>query len=104
VEGLMKAGYQEKELNIVRNTVELVFDKTHTPQPITRIAETDWLIQRKNELLCDKYQEITGPYNNFPDKMNAIREQAPEIYDAILNMGKSKAFFEMYEKIKDYLG
>ena len=103
VEGLKKAGYSKNEIFIDRNIVGLVFDKTRTPQPITRVPETDWLIQRKNELLCNKYQEITGPYDNFSDKMNAIREQAPEIYDAILNIGKSKALFEVYEKIKDYL-
>ncbi|HRS22166.1 MAG TPA: DUF4474 domain-containing protein, partial [Clostridia bacterium] len=72
--------------------------------PITRIAGTDWLIQRKNELLCKKYQEITAQYDNFPDKMNAIRKQAPEIYDTILNgIGKTKQLFEVFEKIKEYL-
>jgi hypothetical protein len=104
VGGLKKAGYSDSELYIDSNIVGLIYNKTHTPQPITRIAETDWLIQRKNELLCEKYQEITGPYDNFPDKMNAIREQAPEIYDAILNIGKTKPLFEIYEKLKKYLG
>lgn len=103
VNGLKKAGYSDNEIFIDRNIVGLVFDKTHTPQPITRAPESDWLIQRKNELLCNKYQEITGPYDNFPNKMSAIREKAPEIYDAILDIGKSKALFEMYEKIKGYL-
>ncbi|HYF83642.1 MAG TPA: DUF4474 domain-containing protein [Clostridia bacterium] len=103
VKGLMEAGYSKNEIFIDGTAVSLIFDEPHTPQPITRIAETDWLIQRKNELLCDKYQEITGAYDNLPNKMNAIRDQAPEIYDAILNIGKSKALFEIYEKIKDYL-
>ncbi|HRS22064.1 MAG TPA: DUF4474 domain-containing protein, partial [Clostridia bacterium] len=72
--------------------------------PITRIAGTDWLIQRKNELLCNKYQEITAQYDRFPDKMKAIRKQAPEIYDTILNgIGKTKQLFEVFEKIKEYL-
>jgi hypothetical protein len=99
LKGLKKAGYAKGEIFIDGNIVGLVFDEARTPQPLTRIAETDWLIQRKNELLCDKYQEITEPYDNFPDKMNAIREQAPEIYDAILNIGKTKALFAVFEKI-----
>ena len=103
LEGLKEAGYSEDEIFVDRNIVGMVFAETHTSQPITRIAEADWLIQRKNELLCDKYQEITGPYDNFIDKMNAIREQAPEIYAAILNIGKTKQVFEIYGKIKDYL-
>lgn len=103
VEGLKRAGYTENELLIDGNIVGLVFDEPHTPQPFTRIAETDWLIQRKNELLCDEYQEITKDYDSFPEKMNAVRELAPEIYDAILSIGKTKKLFEVYEKIKDYL-
>jgi hypothetical protein len=103
IEGLKEAGYSKNEIFIDGNIVGLVFDKTRTPQPITRIPETDWLIQRKNELLCNKYQEITGEYDSFPDKMRAIQEQAPEIYDVILNIGKTKPLFEIYEKIKDYL-
>lgn len=103
VEGLKKAGYSEDEIFVEGNTIGLVFDEPRTPQPITRVSETDWLTQRKNELLCNKYQEITEGYDNFPDKMHAIRKQAPEIYDAILNIGKSKQVFEIYEKIKDYL-
>lgn len=103
VRGLKKAGYIENEIFIDGNAVGLVFDKAHSPKPITRITETDRLTQRKNKLLCDKYQKITRAYVNFPDKMNAIREQSPEIYDAILNIGKNKKVFEIYRKIKNYL-
>jgi len=101
--GLKKAGYSEEDLIIDGNIVGLVFDKPKTPQPLTRIEETNWLVQRKNELLCDKYMEITKDYDKFPDKMAAIREQAPELYDAIMNIGKGKPLFEMYEKLKEYL-
>lgn len=103
IKGLHKAGYTDNDLIVDGNVVGLVFDKPKTPQPLTRVPETDWLIQRKNELLCNKYQEITKGYDKFPDKMKAIREQAPELYDAILNIGKTKPLFNMYEKIKKYL-
>lgn len=103
LEGLMKAGYSENEIYTDGNSVGLKFDKTHTPQPVTRTAETDWIIQRKNELLCNTYNDITGPYDNFPDKINAIKQQAPEIYDAIFNIGKTEKLFAVYEKIRDYL-
>ncbi len=103
VEGLKKAGYKEKELLIDGNIVGLVFDEPRTSQPLTRIPETDWLIQRKNEILCDKYQEITRDYDSFPEKMNAIRELAPEVYDALLEIGKTRKLFKAFDKIKDYL-
>lgn len=103
VEGLKKTGYSENEIYINGNAVDVVFDRARSPQPVTRTAETDWLTQRKNELLCDKYQKITGPYDNFPDKMNAVRKKAPEIYAAISNIGRNKQVFEVYERIKAYL-
>lgn len=103
VQGLKNAGYSEDQLIINENVVEFIFNKPHTPQPSTRTKETDKIIQRKNEILCDKYQEITGPYNSFPDKINAIQQQAPELYKSIINIGKTKELFKNYKKIKSYL-
>jgi hypothetical protein len=103
LEGLIKAGYSEEEIYTDGIIVGLVFDEPRTPQPISRVPETDWLIQRKNEYLCKKYQEITEPYESFPEKINAIRELAPEIYDVITNLGKNRQLFEIFDKIKDYL-
>lgn len=103
VEGLKNAGYWQDEIIIAGNTVGLKFDKTRTPQPITRRPETDFIIQRKNELLCDKYQDITSGYDNFPDKINAIKKQAPEMYEQIINIGKTTQLFDKYKKIKEYL-
>ncbi|MDF2530806.1 MAG: hypothetical protein K0Q65_387 [Clostridia bacterium] len=103
VEGLRNAGYIEEEIHISENTVELKFDMPHTPQPSTRVEETDSLIQLKNQLLCEQYQEITAPYQTFPDKIKAIQEKAPELFEKIMNMGKTKLLFSIYEDIKDYL-
>jgi hypothetical protein len=103
VRGLRKAGYSEDEIYIMENTVGLKFNKPHTAQPITRTKETDWIIQKKNKLLCEKYQEITSPYENFTDKINAVRQKSPEIYEMITNLGKSEQIFKTYKKIKDYL-
>ena len=103
VKALKNAGYSQNEIIINGNTVGLKFDKPRTPQPITRTPEADWIIQRKNKLLCDKYEEITAPYDNFPDKMSAIRQQAPKIYEKIINIDKTKQLFGKYEKFIDYL-
>lgn len=103
VQGLMNAGYSKGDIAISGNSVGLKFDKTHTPQPFTRTEDTDWIIQRKNKLLCKKYQEITGPYDNFIDKINAIQQKAPELYKVIMNVGKTKKLFRKYERIRKYL-
>jgi hypothetical protein len=104
VNGLKNAGYSEREFYVMENTVYIKFDKPHTPQPITRTAETDRIIQKKNKLLCDKYQEITSPYDNFPEKVNAIHEKAPEVYEKIISLGKSERIFKVFDKYRDYLG
>jgi hypothetical protein len=103
IRGLKTAGYSRNEVEINGNTVNIKFDEPHTVQPITRTPETDRIIQIKNKILCDKYQEITGPYDNFQDKMNAILDQAPELYEDILKIGKTKQLFDRYDKIKKYL-
>ncbi|MHB8125255.1 MAG: DUF4474 domain-containing protein [Desulfitobacteriaceae bacterium] len=99
VTGLSSAGYSDNEFKINGNTVGITFDIPHTPQPITRTTATDRIIQRKNELLCDKYQDITRTSKNIQDKIKAIEEQAPEMYEKIIKMGKSRPLYELYEKI-----
>lgn len=85
IEGLKEAGYSEDEIVRNGNTVGFIFDKPHTPQPLTRIEETDKIIQAKNKILCDRYNEITSVYTNFTDKINAIKKQAPEIYSEMMD-------------------
>ena len=103
VEGLQKIGYLDKEISISGKRVHFKFAEPRTPQPITRTAKTDALIQFKNEELCEKYQDITRPYHNFPDKVKAIHKQAPEMFDDIINIGKTRMILKMFEKIQKYL-
>jgi hypothetical protein len=103
IQGLINAGYSYNELGIEGNTVSLNFDKPHTIQPLSRSWEVDSLIQWKNKFLCDKYNEIVAPYDNFPDQMKALYEQAPKIYNKVLDIVKTKSFFTKYEKLTNYL-
>ena len=94
VEGLKAVGYSEekKEISINGNNVGLTFDKPYTRQPITRTPETDRIIQVKNKLLCDKYNDIAKVYDNFTDKINAIKNQAPEIYEEIMDKARLRSY------------
>lgn len=103
VAGLKEAGYLDHEIIISENKVGIKFDKVHTRQPITRIQETDWIIQRKNQILCERYQEIAASYHTFPDKVRAIQEQSPDLYKLVLNMGRTRLLFDSFDKIKDYI-
>ena len=94
VEGLEAVGYSEKkkEFEIDGTNVALIFDKPYTPQPITRTPETDRIIQMKNKLLCHKYNDIVEIYDNVTDKINAIKTQAPEIYEEIIDKAKLRSY------------
>lgn len=93
IAGLIDAGYSENEYIINGNTLGLTFDKPHTPQPITRIEETDKIIQKKNKILCDRYNDIAKVYDNFADKINGIKNQAPDIYAEIIEKAALRTHF-----------
>lgn len=103
VKGLKNANYLDDEIFQNGNTVSIVFSKTHVEQPFTRTEETDWVIQRKNEGLCNEYQNIAKDYKNTPDKLRAIRKEAPEIYKEVINIGKTRNIYDIYTVIKNYL-
>lgn len=99
ISGLRNAGYANHEFSVVGNTVRFVFDTPRSPQPITRTPTTDRLIQKKNEVLCTTYQELTSQFDNLDDKLIVLKEQAPEIYRKIFKIGKTKQQFEIYGSI-----
>lgn len=103
VKELLKAGYSKGEVKIEKNTVRFEFNKPHLPQPITRTETTDRIIQMKNKLLCDIYQDITKTSVDMLDKFNEIKEHNPEMYDKIMDMGKCRKVFEAFESIKEFL-
>ena len=91
VDAIKKIGYNEeaKEFTIEgENVVNLIFGTPHTPQPITRNPESDKIIQAKNKLLCDSYNEITEMYDNIEDKLNVLKKYAPGIYERIIEKAK----------------
>jgi hypothetical protein len=104
VKGLKKTGYSDQEITIKDNTVSLIYNKPHTVQPATRTPEGDFIIQLKNKLLCDKYNEITQHYDNFPDQIKVIYNEAPELYEKIINIDKTKRLFGRFEKLAEFLG
>lgn len=94
--GMKKTGYSsEKDYTVQGNTVYFTFNQPRSAQPFTRTPKTDWIIQRKNELLCESYQEITASYSTFPEKVQAIKEELPDMHRMIMNVGKSKQVFEI---------
>ena len=91
--GLLKIGYSGDEYIINGNTVGLTFDKPHTPQPITRRDETDKIIQKKNKILCDRYNDIAKAYTTINEKISGVKKQAPEIYTEIMDKAILRTHF-----------
>lgn len=99
IRGLWNAGYSLNQFDKNRNTVSFTFDTPLTTQPFTRTKLTDWIIQRKNEQLCLKYQEITKHYETVQGKVKALEEKAPGMFQSMSKIGKSKPSFERYETL-----
>jgi len=86
-----ESGYTNKEIKRYGNSVRVIFDKPRTPQPFTRTKVTDEIIQKKNKLLCDLYNEVTKGCVTLEEKIAAIREKAPELYQHILGLEDQKS-------------
>ncbi|NLZ92823.1 MAG: DUF4474 domain-containing protein [Firmicutes bacterium] len=96
VEGLKTAGYTEEEINIEANTISFDFVTPRTPQPSTRVPEIERIMQWKNKLLCDLYLSLTGGIMSIVDKIELLREKAPELHDEILHMGKNEQLYGQF--------
>lgn len=99
IKGLIEAGYSYKDLSFNGYSVGLIFDIPHTPQPITRRPETDKIIQEKNKFLCEQYQALTAPYSTIPEKIIALEEVSPAMYNNVMKIGKTKKMYETYTSI-----
>ena len=103
VAALKNTGYLDTDIDINWTTVSFTFDKPRTPQPLTREKNFVSIIQWKNKLMCDTYQQITEGYNDINDKLNAIKEQAPALYKKIMHLREMNKFFNIEQLIEGYL-
>lgn len=102
-EALFKAGYTNEEFGLEGRRVYVRFTKPHTPQPITRTKLTESIAQKNNRSYCDAYNKLTEAYTDTLDKLQIVRDNDPEMYGRILNMGKPRKAYEAYDQIKSYL-
>ena len=100
IQGLNYAGYSNEEIKIKDNSVEILFDKPKTEQPYTNIKLLNYMMQRKNEYLCNVYNDITKQYETYDEKIDAIKEQSPLLYRQIMNIGRWKCIIPLYNVYK----
>jgi len=109
VEALEAVGYLEREKELEMEgtfevngiDVDLIFGKPYAKQPITRTPETDRIIQMKNKILCDRYNDVAKVYDNVTDKIDAIQKLAPEIYEEIMDKAKLRSYLRSMKNPED---
>jgi hypothetical protein len=100
---LIKAGYPEDDITKIGNRVYFTFGKPHVEQPATRTRITDWIIQKKNEIMCAKYRKVTEKYDNIEEKLGAIKKYEPGLFKKAINVGKSQEVYKSYSRITTYI-
>lgn len=101
--GLQKIGYKEGEYEIQGRTVIIKFDKPHTRQPYSRSPGTDQLTLNNLKILCTAYQTITKDFKFMKDKVEAVKQDDPDLYLELLKIGKTAAIFDIFGKLKQFL-
>lgn len=103
VQALKKTGYTEEEYSVRGRRVYVHYNKPHSPQPFTRSSLTAHLMQRNNRSFCEAYQYLTEAYTDTLDKLAIVKNESPNMYHQILNMGKPRQVFDSYNRIKGFL-
>lgn len=93
LDALIDMGYTGSQMRIMYTTVWLLFRHPLSPQPLTRTPITDALTQKKNEQLCNQYQQLTQGHKNSIDKLLFLWENSPDLFKSVLNMGKPISLF-----------
>jgi hypothetical protein len=103
VSALLQMGYSSREIGVVNNTVMITFSAAHSPQPFTRTEFICMVSQRKNKFLCLQYQNLTKGSSNMYEALGEISQKSPELYNLVVNMGKTTKLFRAYESISKHL-
>jgi len=104
VEGMINAGYQTNELTIRGNAVAFTYDKPRNRQPLTRTAIIEFIMQTNNNRNCIAYNLATRSIaDNTLDRLFFVKEQAPKLYNKIMNIGNHTDIFKHCDKITDIL-
>ncbi len=100
---LMKAGYTDEEFAVRGRRVWIRFSNPHTSQPVTRTKIIEKLMQKNNKSFCEAYHYLTEAYSDTLDKLEIVRNESPNMYRQILNMGKPREVYDSYNKLQGFI-
>ena len=99
VGSLLAMGYTADAVIQNGASVSLGFDTPHAKQPASRTPRVEYLTQWKNKYFCDRYQQITRGYKTMPEKLDAMRVQAPEMFRIMSAIGRQADVFAAFDMI-----
>jgi hypothetical protein len=97
--GLNRIGYSN--FAQTGNTVSFDYNTPRTPQPLTRTPHVETVTQWKNKFFCDRYRQITDVYPTVEEKLTAMREQSPQMFDILIGFGRKRDAFASYDAIRE---
>jgi hypothetical protein len=102
--GLLRAGYTRADYQIEGNTVTLLFDKPHTPQPYTRLRSLgiEGMAQLRNKTLCDMFMNLTKGSTSM-ERLTSLQQKDKNLFNRAVNIGKPKNVYAMYTALNKYL-
>lgn len=103
VNSLERMGYNSNNCVVQGTRVYMLFDQPYTEQVYTRNDFTESLVDGHNQYLINTYEEITADYTDTLDKLFMVKHEAPELYDTITNLGKTKETFAAFQTIQGFL-
>lgn len=87
VNELIKKGYTNDDIKVIDTKAHILFNKPYSKQPWTRMKLLDNIAQGRNKLFVDEYQKITAGADNFPDKINLLKQKNIKLYNKLMNIG-----------------
>ncbi|SHO54038.1 DUF4474 domain-containing protein [Anaerocolumna xylanovorans] len=100
--GLMRAGYKKNEIAYRETTVGFVYDKPKSKQPFTRTPILEFMMQTNNKRNCFAYNEATKLIGDPLDKFVFVKNEAPKMYNKMLNIRQSQNIFKDFELLNKY--
>jgi len=77
-------------------TVRFIFSNPYSLQPYSRTELISKIEQNKNRLLCEQYKNIAKDSPNIYETIKVVKQNPPELYNLIINMGRSAELFKKH--------
>lgn len=96
VNALTNLGYQSHEYAIRRRTVTVHYTIPHSEQPVTQDNLPKAVVQTTNHNNCILYNQVTHKYKNTLDKLEYLKNMAPELYEFCMHSLYARSFYDAF--------